>query len=239
MSRIVTGCVAATLGAVLAGGLAEAQDMQQKVAAAKQAAAQNQQVLRGYTWVEKTEIALKGEVKNTKLQSCRYGPDGKVQKTPLSEPAPPAQESGGRGGRRGGRVKRKVVEKKTGELKEDMEAAVALVHQYVPPAPDKIQAAMGAGRITLSPGAATTTLRIADYVKPGDALVLALDASGKGMKQLNVDTWKDAPADKVALKVDMQSLPDGTSYPGVIVLSVPASNVEVRITNSNYQKLAQ
>ena len=78
------------------------------------------------------------------------------------------------------RVKAKVVEKKTGELKEDMEAAVALVQQYVPPAPEKIQAAMSAGKITVAPGAGTTTLRIADYAKAGDALVLTLDAEARG-----------------------------------------------------------
>ncbi len=49
----------------------------------------------------------------------------------------------------------------------------------------------------------------------------------------------DQPSDKVALKVQMQSLPDGTDYAGNIVLSIPSSNIEVRITNSNYQKLAQ
>ena len=37
----------------------------------------------------------------------------------------------------------------------------------------------------------------------------------------------------------MQALPDGTSYPGSIVLAIPSSQIEVRITNSNYQKLAQ
>jgi hypothetical protein len=37
----------------------------------------------------------------------------------------------------------------------------------------------------------------------------------------------------------MRSLPDGTDYPSSIVLSIPHSKVEVRITNSNYQKIAQ
>jgi hypothetical protein len=52
--------------------------------------------LRSYTWIEKTEVSLKGEVKNTSLQSCRYGPDGKVQKTPLSAPAEPEEQGRGR-----------------------------------------------------------------------------------------------------------------------------------------------
>ena len=33
-------------------------------------------------------------------------------------------------------------------------------------------------------------------------MLLALDASGKGLKQLTVDAWKDSPEDKVALKVE-------------------------------------
>ncbi len=38
----------------------------------------------------------------------------------------------------------------------------------------KIQAAMAASKISVVPGTAATTLRIADYVKAGDALVLTL-----------------------------------------------------------------
>jgi hypothetical protein len=231
MKRIAMGCALAVVALVLAaGGPAAAQDMQEKVAAAKQAAAQNQQALRSYSWLEKTELSLKGEVKNTKVQSCRYGGDGKVLKTQVSEPPPPAQKKRG--------LKGKVIEKKTGEMKEDMEAAVALVQQYVPPQPDKIQAAMAAGKITITPGAAANTLRIADYVKAGDSLALTLDPTGKGMRKIDVDTWKDSPSDKVTLDVQMQSLPDGTSYAGTVVLAIPSSNIQVRITNSNYQKLA-
>ena len=237
MKRIVTGCALAGLGLALAAGPVECQDMQQKVAAAKQAAAKNQQALRAYTWIEKTEILMKGEVKNTKLESCRYGPDGKVQKTPLSEPAEKEEDTPrGPKARMKAQAKAKVVEKKTGELKEDMEAAAALVHQYLPPSPDKIQAAQAAGKIT---GAGTTALRIADYLKAGDSLVLTLDPAAKAMTQISVDTWKDDPSDKVTLNVQMQSLPDGTDYAGSTVLAVPSSHIEVHITNSNYQKLAQ
>jgi hypothetical protein len=43
----------------------------------------------------------------------------------------------------------------------------------------------------------------------------------------------------VTLRVGMQSLPDGTSDPGSVVLAMPESQIEVRITNSNRLKLAQ
>jgi hypothetical protein len=220
---------------LLGGPELGAQDMQQKIAAVKQAAARNQQALRQYSWIEKTEISLKGEVKNTKIESCQYGPDGQVQKTVLS--APPQADEGG-GGRRRHRIKEHVVEKKKGELKAEMEAASALVHQYLPPDPAKIEAAKAAGRITITPGAATTAITIAGYEKTGDSLVLTLDPANKALSKVDVNTWLDSPDQTVTLGVQMESLPDGTHHPGTILLSVPSSHVDVKITNSNYEKVA-
>ena len=119
--------------ALLLVGPVTAQDLQQRLAAAKESAARNQQAMRSYSWLEKTELSLKGEVKNTKVDMCRYGPDGKVQKTPVVEPAPAEKKRGLRG---------KIVANKTGEMKEELEAAVGLVHQYLPPSPEMMQAVM-------------------------------------------------------------------------------------------------
>ena len=155
--------------------------LQEKLAAAKQAAAQNQQALRSYTWIEKTELSLKGEVKNTKIESCRYGPDGKVQKTPLVDPPPPR--------RRSAACRAKVIEKKKGEMKEEMQAATALVHSYVPPTPEKIQAVMAAGKVTLarrgrprSRSSSPTTRR------PGTPWSSPSTRRLKAMRQIDVDT---------------------------------------------------
>src|SRR4029450_583422 len=139
MKRMVTGIALAAIAVLVAP--AGAQDVQQKLAAAREAAARNQQALRSYSWLEKTELRLKGDLKNTKVDMCKYGPDGKVQKTAVVEPAPAAKKRGLRG---------KVVAKKTGEMKEELEAAVALVQQYVPPSPDLMQVVMSAGTASLS-----------------------------------------------------------------------------------------
>lgn len=57
------------------------------------------------------------------------------------------------------------------------------------------------------------------------------------MRQVSVATWLDEPNDKVTLDVKFASLPDGTSYAGSTLLKIPGSNMEVRIENSNYQKI--
>ena len=115
MTGTIRGSALAALAFALAAGRpAAAQDLQRKLAAAKQSAAHNQQALRSYSWIEKVELSLKGEVKNTTVNSCRYGPDGKVQKTTVVAPPPPEKKRGLRG---------KIVEKKTGEMKAELEAA--------------------------------------------------------------------------------------------------------------------
>lgn len=80
MKKIVVGIA---LVALAAGSTIKAQELQQKLAAAKQAAALNQKALRSYSWLEKTELRLKGELKATKVDMCKYGPDGTVLKTPV------------------------------------------------------------------------------------------------------------------------------------------------------------
>ena len=106
-----------------------------------------------------------------------------MQKTPVVEP-PPAEKLRG--------LKGRIVAKKTGEMKEEMESAVALVQQYVPPAPDMMQVVMNAGTASLAQaGPGFAALKFPGYVKKG------------------------------------------------IVFALPKRQIEVRITKSNYQKIAQ
>ena len=73
-------------------------------------------MLRSEPWLEKTELFLKGELKATKVDACQYGPDGQVQKAPVVEP-PPQEKRG---------LKGKIIAKKTEEMKDELESAVAL-----------------------------------------------------------------------------------------------------------------
>jgi hypothetical protein len=230
MKATVPFCALAGLAiALLAGAPADAQDLQQKLAAAKQAAAKNQQALRTYSWLEKTEMFFKGELKSTKVDACRYGPDGQVQKTAVVAPPPPEKKRG---------LKGKMAGKKTAEIKEDVTDAATLIRRYVPPDPGMMQVVMNAGTASLSQaGPGFAALRFPGYAKKGDALTLTFESAVKTLHQIDVATWLDEPSDPVTLKVTMQALPDGTSYPGSVVLSLPSSNVEIRVTKTNYQKV--
>jgi hypothetical protein len=211
-------------------------DMQQKAAAIKQSAAQNQAALHQYQWVETTQVAMKGEVKSTTQKSCHYGSDGKVQKVPTGSQQP--QEEQQSGGGRHGRLKAKIVEQKKEEMTEYMKQAADLVHQYVPPAPDKIQNAVQSGKVSVNPSAAPglISLIFKDYHLPGDSMTISITQADKKMTNLSVNTYLEKPEDAVTLNVSFAALPDGASYAGQTVLDVAAKNMRVTVSNSNYQK---
>jgi hypothetical protein len=217
--------------------IALAQAPEDRSAAIKEVLARNQAALRQYSWIETTTISLKGEVKKKEQKQCSYGADGKVQKTPLPGQAPPQQQQQQAGGRRGGRLKENIVENKVEDLTEYMEKAAALVHQYVPPDPQKVQAAQSAGNLAVQPAGGVTTLNVKSYLKAGDSLSLGFDPAAKAMRSYTVQSYVEKPKeDDVTLSVKFNSLPDGTTYPETIVLNVTAKNVVVNISNSGYKK---
>ena len=227
--------------AAQAPGQANAADRQQRIAALRETLAQNQAALKTYTWTEATEISLNGEVKKQEQKQCRYGADGKVQKTVMgggNQPQQKQQEQAG-GRRGGGRIKQAIVENKVEDMKEYMEKAAALVHEYVPPDGQKIQAALAAGKVSTQPAGAQglTTITISDYVKAGDKLILGFDPTAKKLRSYQVQSYVEKPKDDaVSLAVTFASLPDGTNYPQQTALDVAAKKIKVKITNSGYAK---
>jgi hypothetical protein len=237
MTSSLRQILGAFTGLALAGGIAVAQGdtstdkkelVQQKVAAIKESIAQNQASLRQYTWTAHTEISVKGEVKNQKDESCRYGPDGKVVKTLTSAPPPDKQM---------GRVKQRVVDKKVGEMKDYMERAGQLIQHYVPPSPENLTAAVKAGKADVSKNEAQAVqLQFKDYYKPGDAMTLEFDPATKKLRKLSVSSFLDEEKDKVTLDVQFQSLPDGTNYVADTLLRADAKQIAVKVQNLDYKK---
>ena len=125
-ARTMLGLLAAiTFCAVMSSHsrvLAQNPQLQEKLAAIKQSSAANKQALAHYTWLEQQTISRKGEVKKTEQFQLRISPDGQQQKTALNPQAPPEPS--------GGRVKRRIVEKKTEEFQAYGQQIAALRKQY-------------------------------------------------------------------------------------------------------------
>ena len=210
----------------------------QRVAALKQSLADSQARLRKYEWIETTIISLKGEEKARSQKRCYYGADGKIQKVAIGEaPAPKAAPSGGR---RGAKLKAKVVENKKSEMQEYMERASALIHQYVPPAPAQVQKVKDGGRLKITPlDQGRVGVAMAEYLQAGDRLAVVLNAAANTLASLSVATYLDKPEDIVALDVRFGALADGTSYSAETTLDAKAKNIRVVVQNSGHRPLTQ
>ncbi len=205
------------------------QELQQKLATIKEGVAQNKAALQQYTWTEYVQVSLKGEVKNTKVQQCRYGANGQIEKTELQ--ASPQKEMHG--------IRGKVAAKKKHELQDYMERASALIHNYVPPSSPLMQQAFQSGNASLAMGGpGTIELQFQNYLKPGDRMTVRYDRAAKAVSALTVNSYLDNPNDVVTLHVTFQKLPDGTNYPATTILDAPAKNLQVKTENTNYQRIA-
>lgn len=231
MRRIMV--VAAVLAGTLASSPCEAQaggEMQERVAALKSSMAASQKALRTYQWVETTTVSMKGEQKSMKQESCYYGADGKLQKTPIAASPPPKEKGGLRG---------KAIASKKAELSGMMKQAVALVKTYVPPNPAMIQRAVDSGKVSmeiLQPGK-VVRLVFKDYELPGDSLGVTLDLATNRITAISVASYLGSPSKPVTMNATMGSLTDGTSYTASTQLSLPSEKLDVNVANSGYRKM--
>lgn len=234
---LVAALLASPALAQMGGGQGSA-GLQQKLAALKQSAAQNKQRLHQYQWVETTQLTLKGEPKPAKSDLCSYAPNGQLQKVPIGQQQ--TQQQPQQQGPRG-RLKARVVEKKTEEMQDYMQQVKSVISLYVPPDAQHMQRAFQAHNVSLNStmGAGPAQLVFKNYSQPGDQMTIAFDPAAKKIQTLNVNTYLSDPKDVITLAVQFASLPDGTNYPAQTVLSAPSKEITVTTTNANYSKLAR
>jgi hypothetical protein len=207
---------------------------QDRVEMVKQSFATSQAALRQYGWVETVALSLSGEEKVRQQYQCYYGAEGKLQKVPVAADAKEDKKRGLRG---------KAVESKKAELEASLKEATALLGQYAPLDPVRIQAAKAAGNVSVSTPDAAGRIRVTlkDYLKPGDQVVVAVDAAKNTLQAVSIASYveKDKAKNPVTATVSYAALGDGTIYPATETMEISAQKLKVDVQNSGYHKQAQ
>jgi hypothetical protein len=226
--------LAAIAAALLVVSWAAAQnpEMQQKVAALKEAAAANKQAMSHFTWVQQETVALKGEVKKQEVFQVRMGPDGKPQKTPMDAGAQP--QSGKERGLKG-----HIKEKKLGELEDYAKSLGALAQQYMQPEPGRIQEAAQAGNVLTGPAAVpgATQLVVSNYIKQGDKVTFVFDQQQKSLRSINVNSYLQDPKDKATISVEFAQIPNGPTHASTVIVNGESKQLTITMRNSDYQPI--
>jgi hypothetical protein len=125
-------------------------------------------------------------------------------------------------------------------MTEYMQQAAALIHSYVPPQPQQIQAAKDGGRVAVKPEpGGKARIEMKQYLKPGDSLTIDLDTAANRLLGVGVNSYIDKPEDTVTLAIQMATLPDGALYAAKTTLDAKAKNITVVITNSGHKPMAK
>ncbi len=116
-----------------------------------------------------------------------------------------------------------------------MDRVRSLLGRYIPPAPDSMQAAFEAGKVTLEPASGAVVFN--DYVKPGDKVTVAFNTATKKLATFAVATYLDTPKDAVTINARFSSLPDGTNFMEQSTVQATAKKVQINTTNFGYQRV--
>jgi hypothetical protein len=201
--------------------------IRKKLAAIRQYAEANQASLRRYTWIETVRFLLKDELRSTWKFACRYGADGRIERTPIGPPPP-----GTTAGPLAPSEKEGTKEHYAASL-QSIRAAVAL---YVPPDPRKLEEAFQAGRVrTEKPIQGEALLRISDYAKPGDSLFLDFRTDLRKLVRLQAASSPNDPTQAVTIDVRYATLPDGTNHPKTVEVAEAGEAFRVMIESSDYR----
>ena len=222
---------ASTLMLLALAATAQAQGAAEgRVAALKRTLAENAAAQRGYTWIETTEIALNGDVKETNSMSCHYAAG--AEKPVCTQIGPPPEPKKVRGP-----LRKRIAKGKVADLKAYMDSVKTLVAKYVPPEQGLIQKAQQRGDVAVAPNPSNATFKvtISNYIQQGDAVAVVVHQDDNRLALLNVTTWLNDPSAAVSLEVDFTTLAGtGVSFPLKKVLTASAKGVVVTITNSNF-----
>jgi hypothetical protein len=225
-------CRAAALAPVLAALVATVHAQgtaQDRVAVLKRTLAENAAAQRRYTWIETTELALNGEVKETNSMSCQYLADAKAPScTQIGAPPQPKKVRGP--------LRKAIAKGKIADLKAYMDSVKTLVAMYVPPQQELIQKAQQRGDVAVAPNPSNNTFKVtvSNYIQKGDAVAVVVHEEDKHLASLGVSTWLNDPGAAVSLDVAFATLATGVSFPMKKVLTASAKGVVVTITSSNF-----
>ncbi len=219
MKTLHTGALALVL--VVATPAAAQMDMTEVTAKVSQARKENAQKTRDYSWTQRTEVKVKGEVKSLKTEIVRYTVDGEMQKTPIDETS--AKKPKG--------IRGKVAKKKIGEMKDWMAELGELLKNYSLPTAGNLLDYLN--KASVSADGAGRRLDATDVVQPGDRMSVWIGADHK-MTNTEVSTQHDGS--DVKLETDHETTSDGLDYVARTTIVVPDKGVEMTVENFSYER---
>ena len=192
-----------------------------KVTAARQA---NAAAMQQYTWDQRTEVLEDGVVKDTKVEMVNWV-NGQYQKSLVSDQGPSLPRFG---------IRKRIAEEKQKEAKEYAAGLKSLLQQYTLDSSPQLLAFYDKAQVSGPDANGLLALSGGSVVMPGDSMTVWINANThKAAKAFIATNYNGNP---VTMNATFNVLASGLSYMNFADVQIPAKQMEVQVSNFNYNK---
>jgi hypothetical protein len=190
----------------------------------------NRQELHDYTWTQRTEVTVNGEVRELTLARMRYDLDGNLQKTPIGE----QEEKKVRGPIRKRRAKKK--QKKAAQFNQDLRDLIRTYTQFTP---EQMHSAFSRASVFPGQGATEGMIRVQvrSVVREGDSMFMWADALTSRMRKFEILTSLEGEPVKVI--TEFRDLENGPTYPARTTVHTEMKGKAMVIKTENFDHTRQ
>jgi len=198
-------------------------DLANQIIAARQ---KNAALMKTYNWQCRTEVIVDGDVRDTRVDSVRYGPDGKLQRTETSNQAAPMPR---------GFLARRMAEDK----RKEIEALLKGIHEQI----DQYTLSSSGAAVNFLTQAKINNMQAPDgssllqvtgnsAANPGDTISLTFDPATHQARHVEIGGSSEGHPFKV--EGSFKSLKSGLTYMQFATIDVPDEKLSLQIHNFDY-----
>jgi hypothetical protein len=183
----------------------------------------NAKLMQEYSWNCRTELLEAGQVKDTRIDLVKYGPDGHLQRSLLNDQSALLPF---------GFLRRAIAEDRKAELEKYLTALRHLLDQYTLPTEGKVLDFMNQATVTGPNAKGLLEMTGESVVVPGDTFTVWTDERTWQTRRIKVQTLYEGNA--VSVDATFTTLSSGLAYMNYAEVTVPAKQLSIQVQDFDY-----
>jgi len=183
----------------------------------------NATLSKQYSWNCRTEVEENGAVKDTRVDTVTFGPDGQPQHTLINDQSNPLPR---------GFLRKRVAEQEKDKMEKYLKDLRTFLHQYTLPTAGAVINFISTTPLPAPAPGGLLQLSGGSVVVPGDTVSISVYAPTKETRRMSIMTTFQG--DEVTVTATFKTLSSGLNYPAYIQLNVVDKNLTVLIQNYDY-----
>lgn len=181
--------------------------------------------LKQYSWSSRVELIDNEKVRDIRIDTVSFGPDGQLQRTLVNDQPGPLP---------GGFLRKRIAEKEREKVEKYIVGLRKLLDQYTLPTPGKVIDYVSQAQISAPDSNGLLKLTGSSVLVPGDAYTLWIDAATRQTRKIQLTTTYEQ--DMVELTVTFKTLKSGLTHVQFGEVDVPGKGLKLQVHDFDYNQ---